>query len=379
MKHTRTIVILLVIVLTFMGGLFFFWKRNQKKEVEFTTKQGKVENIVLSTIATGSIIPEEEVSIRPNISGIVDKIYIKAGDQIRLGDPIAKIKVVPNIQNVQSSRNGVAQAKIDLDNQKKIYDRQKQLFDQGVISANDFDNAKARYERARQTYVSANENYQIVKTGTTKGLGNLANTTIKSTISGIVLDVPLKEGNQVVQTNSFNAGTLVASMADISKMIFKGKVDESEVGKIEEGMPIKITIGAMPDKQYDAKLNYIAPKGETTNGAVQFDIEAKLKLTNTDKIRAGLSANASIILEEVTNVLALDESLLQYDRKTKKPFVEVAIGEQQFERREIVLGISDGIKVEIKEGISKEDNIKVWNALGSPEGKKGKKGKGGKN
>ncbi len=378
MKYTRTIVILTIIVLAFGVGLFFFWKRNQKKDVEFATKQGVIGNVTLSTVATGSIIPEEEVAIRPNISGIVDKIFVKAGDKIKLGDPIAQIKVVPNIQNVQSSRNGVAQAKIELNNQKKIYERQKQLFNQGVISANDFDNTKAQFERAEQSYRSANENFQIVKTGTTKGLGNLAQTVIKSTISGIVLDVPLKEGNQVVQTNSFNAGTLVASLADTSKMIFKGKVDESEVGKIKEGMPIKITIGAMPNKQYETKLDYIAPKGAMANGAVQFDIESKLSIKNTDEIRAGLSANASIILDEVIDVLTLKESLLQYDRKTKQPYVEVAVGEQEFEKREIELGISNGIKVEVKKGISENDNIKVWNALGKPETKKGEKGHGSK-
>jgi len=369
MKNTRTIIILILIVLFFGGGLFYFWKRNQKVAVEFTTKQASIGDISLTTIATGSIIPEEEVSIRPNISGIVDRIFVEAGDQVKVGDQLARIKVVPDIQNVQSSRNGVARTKIELDNQQKIFDRQQKLFNQGAISANDFDIAKASFEQAKQSYLSANENYQIVKTGTAKGLGSLANTIIKSTISGIVLDLPLKEGGQVVQTNSFNEGTLVASLADISKMIFKGKIDESEVGKIEEGMPINITIGAMPDKEYKAKLNYIAPKGETVNGAVQFDIEAKLVLDKNDKIRAGLSANASIILDKVEKALTLSESLLQYDKKTKKPFVEIEVGEQQYERRDLELGISNGIIVEVKKGINESDKIKVWNALGQPEEK----------
>jgi len=369
MKKSTTIIILAFIVIAFGGSLFYFWKRNQKNPITYVTKQASIKTITLSTIATGSIIPEEEVSIRPNISGIVDKIFVEAGDLIKVGDKIAQIKVVPNIQNVQSSRNGVASAKIELDNQRKIFNRQEKLFKQGVTSANDYDNAKARYEQAKQSYASASESYQIVKTGTAKGLGSLANTTIKSTISGIVLDVPLKEGNQVVQTNSFNAGTLVASLADISKMIFKGKIDESEVGKIKEGMPIKITVGAMPDKEFNAELNYIAPKGVTVNGAVQFDIEAKLSLKKEDKIRAGLSANASIILNEVKDVLSINEGLIQYDKTTKKPYVEIETGEQEFERKDVELGISDGIIVEVKEGISKEDKIKEWNALKAPKGK----------
>lgn len=369
MKKSSTVIILLLIVVTFAGSLFYFWKRNQKSPVSFETKQPTVETITLSTIATGSIIPEEEVSIRPNISGIVDKIYVKAGEQIKVGDKIASIRVVPDIQNVQASRNNVRASKIDLDNQQKIFDRQKKLYDQGVISANEYDNAQARFEQANQAYISANENYQIVKTGTAKGLSNLANTTVKATVSGLVLDIPLEEGNQVIQSNNFNDGSLIASIADISKMIFKGKVDESEVGKIKEGMAIKITVGAMPDKEFDAVLNYIAPKGEEVNGAVQFEIEAKLDLKPEDKIRAGLSANASIILDQAKDVLAISEGLVQYDKETKLPFVEVAVGDQEFERRDITLGISDGITVEVKSGISKEAKIKEWNSISAPESK----------
>jgi len=369
MKKSSTVIILLLIVITFAGSLFYFWKRNQKSPVTFETKQASIETITLSTIATGSIIPEEEVSIRPNISGIVDKIYVKAGEQVKVGDKIASIRVVPDIQNVQASRNNVRSSKIDLDNQQKIYDRQKKLFGQGVISANDFDNAQARFEQAKQAYISANENYQIVKTGTAKGLSNLANTTVRATISGLLLDIPLEEGNQVIQSNNFNDGSLIASIADISKMIFKGKVDESEVGKIKVGMAIKITVGAMPDKEFNAVLNYIAPKGEEVNGAVQFEIEAKLALKPEDKIRAGLSANASIILDQAKEVLAISEGLVQYDKKTKLPFVEVEVGDQEFERRDLKLGISDGITVEVKNGISKDARIKEWNSITNPETK----------
>lgn len=369
MKKSSTVIILLFIVVAFVGSLFYFWKRNQKSPITFTTKPVTTETITLSTIATGSIIPEEEVSIRPNISGIVDKIYVKAGDQVKIGDKIASIRVVPDIQNVQASLNSVRTSKIDLDNQQKIFDRQKKLYSQGVISANEFDNSEARFEQAKQSYISANENYQIVKTGTAKGLGNLANTTVKATISGLLLDVPVEVGNQVIQSNNFNDGSLIASIADISKMIFKGKVDESEVGKIKEGMPIKITVGALPDEEFNAVLNYIAPKGAEVNGAVQFEIEAKLQLKAVDKIRAGLSANASIILDEAKDVLAISEGLVQYDKETKKPFVEIEIGDQEYERKDIEIGISDGITVEVKNGLSKEAKIKEWNSISIPEEK----------
>lgn len=366
MKKSSTVIILLLIVLTFVGSLFYFWKRNQKNPVMYNTESPAIASVTLSTIATGKIIPEEEVSIRPNISGIIDKIYVKAGDAVKVGDKLASIRVVPDIQNVQAARNNVRVAKIDLDNQQKIFDRQATLYKQGVISANDYDNASARFEQAKQTYISANENYQIVKTGTTKGLNSLANTIVKATVSGLVLDIPQEEGNQVIQSNNFNDGSLIASIADISKMIFKGKVDEGEVGKIKEGMAIKITVGAMPNQEFDAVLSYIAPKGVEVNGAVQFEIEAKLKLSENTRLRAGLSANASIILDQANDVLTISEALVQYDKETKLPYVEVAVGDQQFERKDITLGISDGITVEVKSGLSEADQVKEWNAITTP-------------
>ena len=375
MKKSTTVIILIFIVITFSGALYYFWKRDQKDPVVYTTKGLTNETITLSTIATGSIIPDEEVSIRPNISGVIDEIFVEAGDKIKAGEKIARIKVIPSINNLQTSLNEVRRAKIDLETQEKIFKRQKDLFDKGVISANDFDQSKNAYDQTRQAYGSANEGYQIVKTGTAKGFNNVAQTIVKATVSGLILDIPVEEGVQVIQSNNFNDGTEIASIADVSKMIFKGKIDESEVGKIKEGMPIKITIGALPDQEFDAELNYISPKGITENGAVQFDIEAKLTIPEDVQIRAGLSANASIILDKAENVLAMSESLLQYDKKTKKPFVEVAIGDQQFERRDVTLGISNGVTVEVKDGLSKDDKIKEWNAITLPETDKDKKGK----
>ncbi|WP_010134688.1 efflux RND transporter periplasmic adaptor subunit [Ochrovirga pacifica] len=372
MKKSKTIFILLIIVIVFVLALGYLWQRDQKKPVVYQTKKATVETIVQSTVASGKITPKEEVIIRPNIPGIIDEIYVEAGDTIQIGDLIAKIKVIPTVDNIQAAANAVSSAKIDLDAQQKIFDRQQLLFNKGVISANDYDKSKATYQQSKQKWVSATENYQIIKTGTTRGFENLANTLVKATIGGVVLEVPVKNGFQVIPSNNFNEGTKLATIADSNKMIFEGTIDESEVGKIKEGMPIDISIGALPDVKFQSTLDYIAPKGVEENGAVQFDIESALKIPSNTVIRAGLSANASIILDKAEKVLAIKESLLQFDKKTKKPYVEVLIGEQEFKRKDVVLGVSDGITVEIKSGISKEDKIKDWNAI-IPNDKKEKK------
>ncbi len=340
-------------------------------------KNQQLKLLLKKTVATGSIVPKEEVLIKPNISGIIDEIYVEAGEFVKAGDLIAKVKVIPNISSLNSAKNNinsvrtqVETARLAFENQESIYKRQKELFEKGVISANEFDTAQLSFDQAKQRYkqeqitlVNAQQNYDIVKTGTTRGMGAAANTEIRATVSGMVLDVPVKTGNQVIESNNFNDGTTIATIADVEKMIFEGKVDESEVGKIKENLPLEITIGAIENKTFDAILDYIAPKGVEENGAIQFEIKGTLKKGDTTFIRAGLSANASIILARADSVMALKEALIQYDPKTQEPYVEIEVGEQKFERKDVVLGISDGINVEIKSGISKEDNIKVWNQL----------------
>lgn len=363
MKKTVTLIILVVIVLAFGSALYYLFQKNQEDPVVYETETPSRQDIVKKTVATGSIVPREEVLIKPNISGIIDEIYIEAGQRIKAGDQIARIRVIPNVSSLQSAKDAVATAKINLDNELKAFNRQKELFDKGVISANEYDNAKVAYDRARQNYSSAQSNFEIVRTGTTSGLGAAANTLIRSTIDGMVLDVPVKTGNQVIESNNFNEGTTIATLADVNNMIFEGKVDESEVGKLKEDLPLKITVGAIENKTFDAVLDYIAPKGISENGAIQFDIEGTLKKGDSIFIRAGLSANASIILAEVKNALAIKEALVQFDPKTQQPFVEIHSGDQQFIRKDIELGVSDGIYVQVLSGLSEGDEIKVWNQV----------------
>lgn len=363
MKKGCTISILVFLAIAFAGALFWLYQKNAQPPVVYETEKAEVRSISKSTVATGNINPKEEVLIKPNISGIIDEVYVEAGDYVKSGDLLAKIKVVPNVSSLNSANNQISTAKIDLENQRKVFERQRTLFNKGVISANDFDTAETAYKQAQQTYSAMVQSAEIIRTGTTSGMSNIAQTLIRSTVSGMVLDIPVKKGNQVIEANNFNEGTTIASLADVGNMIFEGKLDESEVGKIKLGLPLEITVGAIENKKFSAVLDYIAPKGVNENGAMQFPIKGTLVNKDSTFIRSGLSANASIILSKADNVLAVKEGLIQYDEKTKKSFVEVEVSPQKFERRNVELGVSDGIYVEIKKGITKNDKIKVWNQV----------------
>ncbi len=367
MKKSLTILILVLIVVTFTGSMYYLYQKNAEDPVVYQTEKPSRQNIVKKTVATGSILPLEEVLIKPNISGVIEEIYVEGGDFVKSGDLLAKLKVVPNLSALNDAKNAIEDAKITLNDQRRNYERQQTLFSRGVISQADMDRAQVSYDQAKQGYSAANKRYDIVRTGTTQGLSGSANTLIRATVSGMVLEVPVEVGNQVIEANTFNEGTTIAAIADIGKMIFEGKVDESEVGKIHEDLPLEITVGAIEDQVFDAVLDYIAPKGKEENGAIQFEIKGSLKKQDSVFIRAGLSANASIILGKADGVLAVKEALVQFDADTRKPYVEVEVAPQQFERRDLELGISDGIYVEVKSGLQEQDAIKVWNALVKPE------------
>ncbi|WP_127021865.1 efflux RND transporter periplasmic adaptor subunit [Flagellimonas beolgyonensis] len=363
MKKSVTIVILLLIVIVFGGSMYYLYQKNAEDPIVYQTETPSTQTIVKKAVATGSILPLEEVLIKPNISGVIEEIFVEGGDYVKSGDLLARIKVVPNLSALNDAKNAIDEAKISLDDQKRNFERQSTLFGKGVISKADMERAQVSYDQAKQAYAAANKRYDIVKTGTTSGLSNAANTMIRATVSGMVLEVPVEVGNQVIESNNFNEGTTIAAIADVDKMIFEGKVDESEVGKIKEDLPLEITVGAIENKVFDAILDYIAPKGKEENGAIQFEIKGSLTKHDTTFIRAGLSANASIILARADGVLAIKEALVQFDDESKKPFVEVETAPQQFERREVELGVSDGIFVEVKSGLSASDKVKIWNAL----------------
>lgn len=360
MNKTVRIILVLVGIIALAFVLKYFKDANSKDIVDYKVEEPFYTSINTKAVATGKLNPEEEVELKPQISGIVDKIVVEEGDVVKKGDLIATIRVVPNEQSLVSAKSRIASSKLSFDNAKTLYNRNKALFEKGVISQQDFENSELSYNQAKETLAQAQNDYQIIKQGSISG-GSSANTNIVAQIQGTILEIPVREGDQVIQSNNFNAGTTIATIADMSKMIFEGKVDEAEVGKLKEGKEIKVVLGAIKDKDFPATLTFVAPKGIEENGAVQFTIKADVKIDTLTNIRAGYSANAEIDLEAKDSVLAIREALLQYNRITEKPFVEVLDGDNKFKKEDVELGISDGINVEIKEGVKEGDKIKVWN------------------
>ena len=346
-----------------LGALWaaaFFIKSNSKSAITYETKKPFISNIEKKTVATGKVIPEDEIEIKPQISGIIETIYLEEGAQVKAGDLIAVIKVVPNEQSLNQARGRVRNAEIALNNTEIEYKRNKALFDKGVISSQDFNALQLQYDQAVQELDNARADYQIIRRGSAGGSSS-ANTNIRATVAGTLLEIPVREGDQVIQSNNFNDGTTIATIADLGKMIFEGKVDEGEVGKLEIGMPLEISLGAIDDQKFEAKLKFIAPKGIEESGAVQFKIEGDVVVEGDFMIRAGYSANASLVLEKKDSVMVIPEALLQFDKETDEPYVEIAVGDQKFELKNVEIGISDGVNVEIISGLTEEDEVKVWN------------------
>jgi len=346
-----------VIVLGIFGyTIYFLYQKSQTKPIVYETSNPVISNVIKKTTATGSVIPRKEIEIKPVVSGIVDELYVVEGQQLKKGDLIAKIRIIPNMINLNNAKSGVETAKIKLEDAKRNYDRQLELLEKGVIAKADYESYEINYKNDLEELETAEETLQLIRDGQIQKQSSQTNTLVKSTIDGMVLDVPVEIGNQVIESNNFNAGTTIASVADMGEMMFEGNIDESEVGKIKEGMPLLLTIGALENVTFDAVLEQISPKGTEVNGAVQFKIKADVKLRNDQFIRSGYSANADIVLARADSVMTISEGLLQFDDSST--FVEVEVQPQIFEKRAVETGLSDGINIEVVSGINMEDKVK---------------------
>lgn len=360
MKKPVKIILGIILLILLVWVLAYFKKANSATVEDFKVEEPFFTSIKTKAVATGKLNPEEEVELKPQVSGIVDQILVEEGDIVKKGDLIAKIRVVPNEQSLVSANSRINTARLNFDNANTLYNRNKVLFEKGVISKQDFENSELSMNQAKESLAQAQNDYQIIKKGSLSS-GSGANTNIVAQIPGTILSIPVREGDQVIESNNFNAGTSIATVADMSKMIFEGQVDEAEVGKLKEGIDIKVVLGAINEREFPAKLTFVAPKGVEVNGAVQFTIKADVTVEPSTNIRAGYSANAEIELESKENTFCIKESLLQFNRITEKPFVEIQKEDGTFEKVDVELGISDGINVEILEGVKEGDKIKVWN------------------
>ncbi len=357
MKKVFRIIMIVILAGAFGGTLFFLYNKSKKKPEVFETKNPFISNVVKKTVATGSVVPRFEIDIKPQVSGIIEELFVEAGDMIQKDQIVARIKIIPDMVNLNAAETRMNRAKINYDDAQNNYERQQGLFDKNVISYEEFKNAKVSYDSSKEELTAAENNLELIKNGVTKKAQTTTNTLVRSTITGMVLDVPVKVGNSVIQSNTFNDGTTIATVADMHDMIFEGKVDETEVGKISAGMPIELEIGAIDKEKFQAVLEYISPKGKEENGAIQFEVKASVQLLDNQFIRAGYSANASIVLDKRDSVLVIPEGLLKFQNDSS--FVEVQTGiEQEFKKQFVQTGLSDGINIEITTGLNKEDKLK---------------------
>ena len=365
MKKALSVLLVLAIAVLFGGTLVYLWRKGHKPAVVYDTEKPVVTDIVKKTVATGSVIPRKEVAIKPQVSGIIESIQVEPGHDVKRGDLLARIRVVPNTASLAAAESRVHQAELRADDAEKEFARVDKLASGGIVSDKDLRQATLARDTAGEELAAARDALEVVRRGVSARAGNASNTSVVATIDGTVLDVPVKEGASVIETNTFNDGTTIATIADMSELIFEGKVDESEVGKLKPGMAIVLTIGSLEPAKFDATLEYIAPKGVDENGAIQFKIRAAVAPAADTVIRANYSANADIVLDRRTQVLGLKESLLQFDKDDV--YVEVETAPQRFERRKIKTGLSDGVTIEVLEGLTKDDNVKAGVHQAAPQ------------
>lgn len=359
MKKYIKFVFLGLFVIVLIWTFVFLWEKSRPEKVIYQIVTPVKGDIQKKTVATGKVEPRDEVLIKPQISGIVSEVYKEAGQKVKAGDVLAKVKVIPEMGTLNAAESRVNVARINLSQTQREYDRTKGLYEGKVISKEEFEKMETELNRVREELQNAQDNLEIVRDGIAKRSSQFSNTQIRATITGMILDVPVKVGNSVIQSDNFNDGTTIASIADMSDMIFKGRIDETEVGRIKEGMPLKLTVGALQDSKFDAVLEYISPKSIEENGAILFEIKAAASIPDSVFVRAGYSANAEIILDQRIDILTIPESTVEF--KQDSAFVQVVVSEepeQKFEKRPVKLGLSDGINIEVVEGLTVVDKIR---------------------
>ena len=359
MKKYSKLIIFAIVALIFIGTFVFLWQKSQPKEVVYNEFTPQLDSIQKTTIITGKIEPRNEVNIKPQISGIISELLKEPGDYVNAGDVIAKVKVIPDMAQLSSAEMRVRLAEINLKQAQTDFEREQNLFNQKLVSADEFDKVKISLNQAKHEKLAAQDALEVVRDGVSKSNAKASSTLIRSTISGVILDIPVKVGNSVILSNTFNDGTTIATVANMKDLIFRGNIDETEVGQLVNGMNMKITIGALQDLKFDAALEYISPKAIESNGTNQFEIKAAVKLVEGGKIRSGYSANAEIVLDKADKVLCIPESAIEFSGDSTFVYVIKGKGKNKtYDRTFVETGLSDGVNIEIKKGITAKDKVR---------------------
>ena len=359
MKKYLKIALLVLIAVILIGTFVFLYQKSQPKITVYETVKAEITDLQKTTVATGKVEPRDEILIKPQISGIIDDVYKEAGQTVKKGEVIAKVKVIPELGQLNAAESRVRLAEINTAQAETDFNRIKKLYDDQLISREEYEKSEIALKQAREEKQTAKDNLEIIKEGITKNNASFSSTMIRSTIDGLILDVPVKAGNSVIMSNTFNDGTTIATVANMNDLIFRGNIDETEVGRIHEQMPIKLTIGALQNLTFNAILEYISPKGVETNGANQFEIKAAISVPDSVQIRSGYSANAEIVLQRANQVLAVPESTVEFSGDSTFVYLMTdSVPKQKFQRTQVTTGMSDGIKIEIKKGITAQDKIR---------------------
>lgn len=363
MRRWSTLFVMLCALMLIGGTTVTLLRRAQVPVVEYQIEHIETRDIIKKTVASGAIVPRNEVEVKPRVSGVVDAVLVEPGTTVRVGDLLAEIRVIPDDMSLNNATANLRTTEINLADARREHERNQRLFDEQALSAAELQQSEVNLQLRGQEQRAAADTLRLIRQGAARG-GEDVNTQVRATIDGMVLDIPVKVGQSVIESNTFNEGTTVAIVADMGDLIFQGTLDESEVGRVQEGMPLHIRIGALDDASFEGTVSYISPRGVITEGAVQFEIRAALTPPEEVFIRAGVSATADIVLDQRQGVPAINESLLQFD--AEGPFVEVAVGEQRFEQRRVELGLSDGIYAEVQGGLTEQDAIKGRPRTGAP-------------
>lgn len=360
MKRYFKYIMMALAAVVFIGTFVFLYIKSQPKPVEYNEFEPKQMDIRKTTVVTGKIEPRNEVNVKPQISGIITEILKEAGQKVEAGEVIAKVKVIPDMSSLSAAQARVRLAGINERQARTDFEREKTLFDKGLVSADEYDKIAQALRQAREESAAAQDNLEVVRDGVSKTNASASSTLIRSTVTGLILDIPVKVGNSVILANTFNDGTTIATVANMNDLIFRGNIDETEVGRLTTGMTMKITIGALQDLKFDARLEYISPKATDQNGANQFEIKAAVNLpTSSEQIRSGYSANAEIVLAEARGVLSVPESAIEFSGNDTFVYVVKGNGkEKTYERRKVTTGLSDGINIEIRSGLKKAETVR---------------------